>query len=100
MGVVKNTICRPLNYTEQNGYLKILIRCVFGIYCHGRGGGLFPSNHFQLIKRALALSISNRTSIFRSFYDSDWPSQNFYQMHYSYSHSFNEIAVIALTNER
>ena len=36
MGVVKDIISRPFNYTEQNGYLKILIKCVLGI--DGRGG--------------------------------------------------------------
>jgi len=31
MAVVKDLISIPFNYAEQNGYLKILISCVFGI---------------------------------------------------------------------
>ena len=39
--ILKDIISRPLNYAEQNGYLKILIRCVLVIYgCCGGGGGL------------------------------------------------------------
>ena len=37
MGVVKNIICRPFNYAEQNGYLDVLITCVLRI--NGSGGG-------------------------------------------------------------
>jgi hypothetical protein len=33
-----------INYSEQNGYLKISIGCVWGN--DGRGG-LLPSNHFR-----------------------------------------------------
>ena len=32
-------------------------------------GGWLPSNHFWFLKRTLELSISNRPSSFRSFYD-------------------------------
>ena len=32
----QDTITKSFNYSEQNGYLKILIRSVLGIY--GRGG--------------------------------------------------------------
>ena len=39
MGVVKDIISRPLNYTLQNHYLKILIRCVLEI--DERWGGIF-----------------------------------------------------------
>ena len=35
MEVLKDIISRTFNYTEQNGYIKILIRCVLGI--DGRG---------------------------------------------------------------
>ena len=45
-------------------------------------GVLLPSNQFRLIKIALTLLISYRMSIFRSFYDYKWPSQNFYQIHF------------------
>ena len=29
--ILKDIISRPFNYVEQNGYLQILIGCVFGI---------------------------------------------------------------------
>ena len=45
------------------------------------GAGL-RTNHFRLIKRALALSISNRLSHFRSFYDNKWSSKKICQMHF------------------
>ena len=35
MGVVKDMISRPLKFEEQNGCLKIFIRCVLGIDAHG-----------------------------------------------------------------
>ena len=35
MGIVRDIISRPFNYTEQIAYLKILSRCVLGIA--GRG---------------------------------------------------------------
>jgi len=44
--------------------------------------GYLPSNHFWLLKRELALSIFNRKSSFWSFYNNEWPSQDFYQMHF------------------
>ena len=74
-GFVKDIISRLFNYTEQNGYFKTLIKCVLEI--NGRQGGrgdLLPLNPFWLIKSALALSISNQMSFFRSFYDNKWPS--------------------------
>jgi len=37
---LKNIIFKIFNNAEQNGYLKILISCVLGIY--GHGGGLGP----------------------------------------------------------
>ena len=40
----------------------------------GSEGELFPSNHFWLLKKVL--SISNQISLFWSFYDNKWPSQN------------------------
>ena len=40
MGVVKEIIFRPFNYTEQNGYAKICIRCVFVIGERWGGGGV------------------------------------------------------------
>ena len=64
----KDIIPEPFNYVEQNSYLKILIGRVWG--SGGRGRGLVAPNHFRLLKRALALSISNRLSPFRSSYDS------------------------------
>ena len=39
MCVVEEMIYRPFIYTEQNGYLKVLIRCVLGIDGRRRGGG-------------------------------------------------------------
>ena len=59
MGVIKDIISRVFNNTEQNGYLKILILCVFGIEWHAGKGDLLSSNHFRLINRAVALSFSN-----------------------------------------
>ena len=35
--ILKDTISRPFNYIEQNGYLKILIGCVWGNGGRGRG---------------------------------------------------------------
>ena len=37
MGVVKDMISRPFNYTEKNGYPKILIRYILGINGCERG---------------------------------------------------------------
>ena len=37
MRVIKDIICRTFNYGEQNGYLKILIRCVWRNGGCGRG---------------------------------------------------------------
>ena len=41
-----------------------------------------PYNHFQLLKRVLAFSISNRVSSFWNLFDIKWPSQNLYWMHF------------------
>ena len=41
----------------------------------GVGGGYFPSNHFRLLKRALAPPISNRINPFRSFYDNSFDTK-------------------------
>ena len=49
----------------------------------GVGGGLVALQSFWTIKKAtLASSISNRMSLFRSFYDNKWPSQNSYQIQF------------------
>jgi hypothetical protein len=49
------------NTLKKNGYLKILIGCLREIM---DVGGWLRCNHFRLSKRALALSISNRTTPF------------------------------------
>ena len=46
-----------------------------------RFGGIHPPISLTN-KRTLALSISNRISSFRSFYDNEWPPQNFYQKYF------------------
>jgi len=48
-------VIRPLNYVEQNGYLKILVGCLWGKI--GLRGGELPSNLSGHIKRVLELSI-------------------------------------------
>ena len=64
--LLKGIISWTLNCVEQNSHLKILI-------CLGKWwawkGCFLPSNHFRLLKRALAISISNQMSPFWSFYD-------------------------------
>ena len=79
--ILKDVISGPFNYIEQNDYPKILIRCVWGNGRHGRRRQS-PSNHFWLLEKVLALSISNRISCFRGFYDNKWQSQNFYQIYF------------------
>ena len=65
VAIIKNIISGPFNYFEQNGYLKILIGCVWG---NGwRGGGLLPSNQFRLFNTALAHSVFNPLSFFSNF---------------------------------
>ena len=71
----------PLNYTEDIYYFKIYFICVLKI--DGREGReLGALESLLTIQKTLTLSISNRMSLFRSFYDNKWPSQNFYQMHF------------------
>ena len=77
--ILEDIISTPFNYVERNGYLNFFLGCVWGDGGLGEGGSS-PSNHFWLLKRALALSISNQMSCFRNFIDNKWPSQNFYQM--------------------
>ena len=48
----------------------------------GVGAGLVTFQSLLTIKSVLALSISNRVSLFRSFWDNKWPFQNFYQIHF------------------
>ena len=43
--VISNIVSEPFNYVEQNGYLKILIGCVWGKGGHGKRGWL-PSYQF------------------------------------------------------
>ena len=69
--ILKDIISGLLNYVRQNNYLEILTGSVWGN--DGRGGWL-PSNHFWLLKKVQALSITNRLSLFRIFYDYKWPS--------------------------
>ena len=77
MGVVKDIISRPFNYTKLHFNYTVFWELMAKV---GEGG--LPSNHIWLIKRALALSIPNPMSLFRSFYDNRWQSQNFHQMHF------------------
>ena len=63
----KDIIFGPINYVEQNGHLKILIRSVWGN--DGHGGGICAPDHFRLIKTALVFSISNWINPFSSFYN-------------------------------
>ena len=65
MGFVQDIISRPFNYTESHGCLKNLSRCILGIDgLREGGGGMLPSNRFWLTKKALALPIFNRMSLF------------------------------------
>ena len=70
----KNILYLEINYAEQNGYLEILIGCVWRNDGRG-GGGLLPSNHFRLLKRALAIPICNRMSPFRTFYNNSFDTK-------------------------
>ena len=78
--ILENMISRPFNYLKQNCYLKILIRSVWEN--GGRRRGLVALQSLLTIKRALSVSIFNRVSSFRSFYNNKWPSQNFHQTHF------------------
>ena len=61
---LKNIISRRYHCNEQNGYLKICTGHVWED--DGRGGGdWILSVHFRLLKRVLALLISNLMSAFR-----------------------------------
>ena len=62
--ILKDIISGPFNYIGKNGYFKILIRCG---EMGGMGGGLLPSNHFWLLTKALAFSISNGIELFLEF---------------------------------
>ena len=72
--ILKDMISRPSNYAKRNGCLKIWLD-TFWELMEVRRGGLFPSNHFWLFKKVL--SISNRMSLFWSFYNNNWQSQNY-----------------------
>jgi hypothetical protein len=75
-GVVtlKDLVSRTFNYVEQNGYLKILIGCVWGN--SGLERWLVALQSLSTIKRTQSLSISNQMSPFWSFWEN-----TFYKKH-------------------
>ena len=63
--ILNDIIFEPFIYVEKNGPLKILIRCVSEN--GGPGRGLIALQSLWILKRALALSISNRMNLFSKF---------------------------------
>ena len=77
--IIKNIISRPFNYVEQNGYFKILIRCVQG---NGGQGGVVALQSFSTIKNSTGPFHFQSNNLFLKFLRQKWPSQNQYQMHF------------------
>ena len=63
--ILKDIISGLFNYVEQNGYLKILIRCVWGK--GGLGGGLIALQSLSTIRKGTSPFNSRSNELFLIF---------------------------------
>ena len=72
------TLSTMLNKMAISKFWFVVFGELMGVWV----GVLMPLNHFWPIKKALTLSISNRMSLYRSFYENKLSYQNSYQMYF------------------